>query len=171
MGSMSGDMSSISAHTRGSSNGADVAIDISLRDKLILSGGEIAASGYGAGKAGDIKISAASVEVGGDPIYSAATNIGSRAWSSGHGGNIEITADSLLVKDRAYVGTYALGTGTGGDVRLNVQDLEVRNRGYIYTGSYGLGKGGNLSVTANDILLSQSAVWLHTQMEYKMPGI
>ena len=87
MGSLGSDIAGISAHTRGSSNGADVGIDIGLRGKLILSGGEIAASSYGAGKAGDIKVSAASVEVGGDPIYSSSTSIGSRTWSSGHGGN------------------------------------------------------------------------------------
>jgi filamentous hemagglutinin family protein len=147
-------LSEIDSTTLGNSNGSAVGIDINLRDKLILYGGQIFALTYGAGRTGDIKISAGSVQVGGDPINSTNTGIGNFSVASGRCGNVEITAGSLLVNDGAYVENYVTGAGAGGNIGLNVGNLQLQNGSVIFAGSGGQGKGGNLKVSANDVLLS-----------------
>jgi len=158
------DASVICAHNIGDEDAANQVIDIQIDGELLLTGGLVEASGYGMGRAADIRIGAGDMIIGdifasGEPF---ATGIGSRAWDAGDGGNIEVTADNLTVTNWGSISTFTQGEGDGGNITLDIRgDLKILDNGLIYTNgdNYWLidpGDTGDLSITAGNILLAGS---------------
>jgi filamentous hemagglutinin family protein len=144
------DNSYISANTSGASPGNSLGIDVQLTGDLGLTNmAQMLAYSGGAGRAGDIRIKADSMELlGGSFIYSG-------AFSSGDSGNIDVTTNSLTVKDGAYIGNETYSTGNSGNLTVNTGSLKVMD-GWsdIYTMTYGSGNSGKLVIQADDILIS-----------------
>jgi large exoprotein involved in heme utilization and adhesion len=154
----------INCSTRGNVDGAPTAVDIAVTNDFTLAAGEIAASSTaGAGKAGDIKIQAGTLELNANPSTYPYTNIASRALASGSGGAIDITTGNLVIKNGAGIFTAALGyyadAGPGGNVTVNTGTLTVLDGGYIGANTFSAAKGGNLTVTVTgDALLAGTNV-------------
>ncbi len=150
--------SAIYSSTRGTANGAPVGIDIAIRNDMVIREAEIVASSSGSGSAGNIRIAAGTVDLGAD-VYANGYGavIGSRAFSRGKSGNIDITADSLVVRNNAGILTSALSywpSGTGGNVTVEAGTVKVIDGGYVAATAYSPANAGNISVTADDILVS-----------------
>jgi len=140
----------INANTNGALAGNPLGIDVQLTgDLVLLNGAQMLANSGGAGRAGDMRIKAGSVEMlSGSIIYS-------NAFSSGDSGNIEVTTNSLTVKDGAYIGTATDSTGNSGNLTVNTSSLKVIDGwSYIFTGTYGPGNSGKLELRADEMLLS-----------------
>ena len=68
---------------------------------------------------------------------------------AGDGGNIDITAhNGLTIQNGFYVGTRTLADGKGGNVQVHADTLEIRDKGNLSVEATGTGRGGNLDVTA-----------------------
>ena len=72
--------------------------------------------------------------------------------STGSGGSIFVTADSIRFEDR---GTFSTSTfsGAGGNIDLQVRDvLSLRNNSLISAEATGVGNGGNVNIDADSII-------------------
>ncbi|NET33345.1 MAG: filamentous hemagglutinin N-terminal domain-containing protein [Cyanothece sp. SIO1E1] len=111
----------------------------------------------GAGEIGDIKLIAQdTVEINNGVVR---TIVDSGAI--GDGGNIEIIADRLIVKNDAFLGTSSFGTGDSGDIILIATDSiifdgESENRGF-QTGAFSqiqegaIGNSGDIIITTRSL--------------------
>ncbi len=78
--------------------------------------------------------------------------------SSGNSGDIEIAANSLLLRDFGGINAGAGGSGKGGNILIDAGNLEVQDGGYIYTNALGgSGNAGNIDVNAETMLTSDEA--------------
>jgi filamentous hemagglutinin family protein len=140
----------MNANTTGNLDGNALGIDVQLTGDLVMTNlAQILTSSAGAGRAGDIRIEAGSMEIlGGSFIFS--YSMGSR-----DSGNIELTTNGLTVREGAYIGTETYSTGNSGDIAVNTGSLKVID-GWsdIYTMTYGSGNSGKLVIQADDILIS-----------------
>ncbi len=154
MSGADGELASVRANNNGSLDGERTAIDIDVAGQFSLTGGEVVASSYASGNAGDIVIKAGSfVAIPDTEIHKPAYVI-SASHASGNGGNIELTAGDVTVKDGAFIETTSLGEGIGGDIRVNARKLDIYDGGYVGCEAKGTGTGGRLSVQAQEITIS-----------------
>ena len=72
--------------------------------------------------------------------------------STGSGGNIIVTADSIEFRDRGSI-SAATFSGGGGSVNLQITDvLSLRNNSLISAEATGVGDGGNVNIDADFIV-------------------
>jgi filamentous hemagglutinin family protein len=113
---------------KGVGNGGN--INIATRSLLLTNGGQLQATTTGYGNAGNINVQASdSVIFDGVGNHNSVTNTGigdaSGAYSAvlsgavGNGGNISITAESLLLSNRGVIITSSLGQGDAGNIDIN----------------------------------------------------
>ncbi|WP_413167919.1 hypothetical protein ACL6C3_14545 [Capilliphycus salinus ALCB114379] len=149
-------------------NGGNITITTGT---LSLSGGAtLVANTSGRGNAGNVTINASdAVSLDGVGTGTQVTGIGSQtlAGGVGNGGNIEITAESLLMTNGARLISATSGQGNGGNVNIVVRDTvsfdgvgsNGQNSGvFSSVESGGAGEGGDIRVSANTLNLSNEAV-------------
>ena len=131
-------------------------LEVTAADRILLTEGTgLFANGY-IGDSGNIRIKAGSLEV------TDGAQIMSNSTGSGAGGDIEVTANSILlsgVNERGYQSAYIffcsfVATGAGGDIRINAQSLEVKEGATISAATLGPGNGGKIEVNAESVLVS-----------------
>jgi filamentous hemagglutinin family protein len=148
-------------------NGGNIAIDagsFSLRD-----GARISASTYGIGNAGNVKVTAKdAVFLGGNASLLSTVESG----AVGKGGNIDIRANSLLLKDAGQLGTFTRGAsatqqpgkGDAGNITVTVTgavDISGKDKFTsaiftdVETGT--VGNGGNIAINADSFSLRDGA--------------
>ena len=156
------DDTDISTGTRGAVNHPGTGVDINVTgDVLLTNGSEIASSSYGAGRAGDVRITASNIQLGDDDptksLYAGIGfygDIGSRSFGSGRGGDVYITADNLTVKNGFFINTAALSLGDAGNVTVRANTLKLLDEGSISSNGLWVGKGGIVDIIASDVLIS-----------------
>ncbi|MBE9214581.1 filamentous hemagglutinin N-terminal domain-containing protein, partial [Plectonema cf. radiosum LEGE 06105] len=135
----------------------------------LTEGAELIASTFGEGNAGNVTVTA------NDTVSLTDANIFStvEAGGVGKGGNIEINAANLTLRDSAQLqtstrgasDTQSAGRGNAGDVNVNVTgvvDIAGEKNGFpsaifsdVETGT--IGKGGNITVNAGSLNLAEGA--------------
>ncbi|MEH1912157.1 MAG: filamentous hemagglutinin N-terminal domain-containing protein [Nostoc sp.] len=136
-------------------NGGNITIDsssFSLRD-----GALIAASTFGQGNAGNVRVSAKDAVSLADnaDIFSTV-----EAGGVGKSGNIDINAATLSLTDGAQLATSTLGQGNAGNVRVNAKDaVSLADNANIFSTveAGGVGKGGNIDINASYFSLTNGA--------------
>ncbi|MEZ4354749.1 MAG: CHAT domain-containing protein [Myxococcota bacterium] len=153
------DISEIQAEVGGFASGDGGSIDLVATASLSLADrSEISTTSEGNGDAGDIRVEA------GDVLLQSGGAIEALALSSsGNGGDIDVTADSLRLEGGLVNGTLSqpssISTTTGffagqaGDIRLDVGTLELVDGGRISAESLGSGAGGSIDVTARRVVV------------------
>ena len=130
--------------------------------KLDISGGSSLLAGIGANsgsvgaQAGDITLNA-----------TGAITVGQSSWIAndvnsngiGNGGNINIQAVSLSVRDGTFVSASTLGQGDAGGVFVQVNDAISLTNGNIFSNveAGGVGNGGNINIQAGSLSLTDGA--------------
>ena len=161
----------ITSKNEGSGLAGNIDID---SDRVVLAGpspegertGVFASSGILAHDAGDIRLTAGTLEVLDGAQISAETT------GPGDGGSIDVVADSVVVSGldsanghRARISASASlipqfpeeATGRGGDVRVQAAEVALRDHGSIIAQSASAGDGGNVGVTAQRVTLENGA--------------
>jgi large exoprotein involved in heme utilization and adhesion len=142
-------------------------VEITARELEVLQGGQIGASLFGIGAAGNVVLTIDETArfVGVDPIDGSPSGVFSSLESAGEGsgGKVEIRARNLDVFDGAILSASNSGTGEAGSIVVEVEDIvrfvgidlstsSGRPSGAISAiGSNGLGTGGNVEVTAANL--------------------
>jgi filamentous hemagglutinin family protein len=145
---------SSSALFLGSSAGGDILIK--TRALTIGNDASISASTATDGMGGNIQITASSISldglnsVGTDPVGIVAE---SQAGSTGRGGDIHITTDTLAVRNGAVISASSESDGDGGNVEIQAGSVVVENAGLIGSSAMSAGKGGSVILTVDGTLL------------------
>ena len=112
----------------------------------------------GSGSAGDIDIhDAVKIELSDSAAIANLVN----SDSTGDGGNVTITADSIFATQGTSLSETAilavtLSTGDAGDILINARELELVDGGLISTDTLGPGQGGDLTIHADRVILDGS---------------
>jgi filamentous hemagglutinin family protein len=145
-------------------------IEIQARRLSLTDGAELQATTFGAGNAGNILVKASeSINLSGvapirtdqngdvDGGYSTGLITDTLASSSGRGGNIQVTTNSLRLSDGAVLNARTINDKSGGNITVDVNTLELTGGGQLLTTAYSSGSAGNITVNAaNSVTLSGS---------------
>ena len=118
------------------------------------------------GNAGSINVDAHEVSILGigdsnDPFGVDFTGFSTRTVS-GHGGNVDVTADNLIVADKGLITAATGGAGQAGNVAIELNEtLKVSTGGAISASTSGTGKGGTITVQAEAVALSEFGEFLN----------
>jgi filamentous hemagglutinin family protein len=144
----------IIADTLNGVNGNNPGVTITTQEDVSLSNTSmIFTESFGAGRSGDIEITARDVIVkDGSLVQTITADIG-------NGGNIIVNASNSLSVTGAdasgnpsNIQTLAFGTENGGSINIAASSLAVGENGFIETASFGSGNPGNVSVLLDDAL-------------------
>ncbi|MEB3217314.1 MAG: hypothetical protein VKN72_13940, partial [Nostocales cyanobacterium 94392] len=140
-------------------------IRISTGSLSIAGAAQLDSSTLGKGDAGDVIIDARDTVLftGRRPDINLYSGILSTAEGEGkgNGGNIRISAGSVIVNDAARLSTYTVKKGNAGNISIQARDqLSVANLGRIETVTSGEGEAGTISVTSGEFSLSNSSAFL-----------
>jgi filamentous hemagglutinin family protein len=136
-------------------------------DRLRLTGGgQIAASTSGSGDAGDIEINAALLELVGGNERGRSGLFSSAIESTGAGGNVQVTADRVMIEDGATISVsnfpsnpnFQPGRGGVGNLTLNANQILLNNQS-LMTADSAAGDRGNINLqSSNTVLLRGSTI-------------
>ena len=150
------DHASILAETVGDVDGAG--IDIAVVEAIRLAqGGAITTTSSGAGKAGDVRITAGSVHMAGATIEA-------EAFGAGRAGDIVMHVGTLTLTPGAKISSTTTGTGQGGDIVVtatqgmtiagaNTMDNPLDLAG-LFAGTFGRGNAGRVTITTPTFTLT-----------------
>ena len=156
----------INGQTYGRGKGGDVTLNIDRLD--ISAGGTVTVSTRGAGRGGDITITAAdSVNLSGEGVKLAKSQIYSATHSAGQGGDITIRTPNLNVDAHSAIFADTLGDdtrdgntlsdGDAGNIRLEADRLVLKNGGVVQAGSECAGRGGNITMEVKRLTVHSGA--------------
>ncbi len=140
-------------------------LTIETESLLITDGGQVLTATFGLGDAGELSVTAESVEL----IGTAEDGTGSRldtsvqSLATGNGGNLTIETKSLLVVDGAQIGTTTFGLGDAGELSVTAKSVELLGtnaNGFssgLFASALGSGDGGNLTILADQLIIRDGA--------------
>ncbi|GAB4145054.1 MAG: hypothetical protein Fur0046_22610 [Cyanobacteria bacterium J069] len=156
-------------------NAGNIRIDAPQADLVLRDGGQIQTSTFSPRNAGNIVITARSVEVDGLSANQALrSGIGSEsvvrvfgAPRTGNAGNIRLSARRLSLRGGAVISASTFGDGQGGRLNVVVQDLTQLNGSRLVNGQRissglftvtgGSGAAGTLSLRTNRLVMDNRA--------------
>jgi filamentous hemagglutinin family protein len=138
-------------------------IQITTNSLTLSNGGQLGASSFGKGNAGDIIVNAGdAIRIYGVGSNGRSTGVFTtlEGKAEGRGGNINLTTDSLFLNNGA-ISSSSFGQGKAGDININSGSTTLDNKGIIaaITNS---GDGGNINLTASDRLLLRNGSGIST---------
>lgn len=139
-------------------------------ESIVLTGGaQVRTPTFGAANAGDIKfIANGSVLIDGTDNNGFRSSVFSEVedGATGRGGEIELQADSLTIRDGADLGTSTSSSGDAGNVILKVNETilidgihenDNASRVFSSVNSEATGNGGNIEINARSLNLNNGA--------------
>ena len=128
-------------------------LDISNRGRIFAS------SIFSTGNAGNINIVAKDVRIAGvsdstDPFRVGEFTGLSTSNNAGRGGDLRLTADSVLVTSQGAISSASFGSRNAGNIEVNSGSLFVTDRASIdasVIGAFARGNGGNIHITAENL--------------------
>ena len=135
----------------GNSVGNGGNVEINTNSLEVRNGGQLQASTFGRGNAGDVVITGDRVLFAG-----AGSNAFSRveAGAIGSGGNINIETNSLVVRNRARLTASTRGRGNAGNVIIHADDRMIVSNGALLTvDTNSRGRAGNIEIKADTVSL------------------
>ncbi len=141
--------SKIEASTKGEGNGGEVFL---TADNLtIKDGARLSTDTLSYGRGGNIFIDVTGkIKITGTENHTFTGISSSSGQNGGLGGNMDISASSILVENLAIIAGVTLGESRAGQININTGNISFLNGGKIMTDSIGAGKGGDLSIYAKD---------------------
>ncbi|MDM8565921.1 filamentous hemagglutinin N-terminal domain-containing protein [Candidatus Halobeggiatoa sp. HSG11] len=114
---------------------------------------------YGDGQAGDISISAETLNVD-DGRLSTATG------GEGVGGNITIDVNNLQINNgstidsntKSFFELWRIGSGKGGYIDITANDITVSDNSIISSDTYNTSPGGNIDIATNKLTVTNSGI-------------
>ncbi len=151
-----GDFSAIRSEARGDHKGGDLQV---VAQTLEIHGGLISTQGGGRAPSGSIDIAVDTLSI------THFGRISSRAFSSGNGGSITITArEAIALQDRGTEITSAsesgpvdeVSFGDAGAIMISTQRLSITDQAVIRSSTDGAGNGGMIHIQAETIRLQNT---------------
>ena len=172
------DDGTISASTSG--EGAGGKILINTGDLFLQDGGQIQAdsSTIGGGAAGTINVNATgSIEISGTGVIPNLEQEGPPESSgffatteSGTGGEINLTARSILLRSNGIISAEAKNNGDGGNININTETLVLFESSQIIADAEE-GMGGNIQITTKGLFLASGDEQITASSERGIDGV
>jgi large exoprotein involved in heme utilization and adhesion len=116
---------------------------------------------FGSGNAGNLSVSADSLMITGfrdstNPFASGFdfTGLSTSTGALGQrGGDLSVTAGSIVLADKASIFSSSSGAGAAGNIQISADTLRVSSRSAISTNAFGSGPGGNIDIAARKVTL------------------
>jgi filamentous hemagglutinin family protein len=114
-------------------NGGDILLQTPVL--RLLSGANIAATAFGAGDAGNLKVYADLIELTGvvsgnfNSIQPTRLEVQVNPAATGNGGNLAIYTDRLVVTEGARISAVTQGKGMAGNLLVEAEDIEISGMG------------------------------------------
>jgi filamentous hemagglutinin family protein len=155
---------SVISETIGSGNGADIVV--LTQELVIMDGQSIHTHSYGSGKAGNLNVSADSIQlIGFSPSTLNSSALASIAYDSGNAGNITVSTQHLTAVNGANVVSVTFSSGDGGNVTVNATDIELIGTtpppilpSGLSSDSLGAGNGGTLTVNTSRLVIRNGGI-------------
>jgi filamentous hemagglutinin family protein len=145
----------VNARTTGAGEGARLGIDMRMAEELVLTnGGQLIAQSSGAGRAGDVLVTAG----GSIAIVGRSGNNRSGLFSStlagGDAGRITVSTPTLTM-DEGLIQALAESNsrGNAGNIEVYVDRLTLTNLAQISSDARSVGRGGIVTVRASDTII------------------
>ncbi|MGR3277593.1 two-partner secretion domain-containing protein [Acaryochloris marina NIES-2412] len=150
-------------------------IRLRSRDLILSKGGSIGTGTFSNASAGNVDVyTQGDIRLTGfaplvpplSPLNPVSSNINSATFSSGSGGNLNISAESLLVENGGTVGASSFSSGNTGDISINVRkSLKVFGispplslPSVIGISLFGSGNSGTLKLRAMDLRIEDGGL-------------
>jgi filamentous hemagglutinin family protein len=152
-----------SVNQRGTGNGGT--LELTTGSLTVTNGAQLSATTFGAGDAGSVKLIVNGLatfdgtSLNGKLFSGAFSRVNQRA--RGRGGNLELTADSLNVTNRAQLSASSDGQGAAGNLTVTARQLRLDNQGSIQAQTAS-GQGGNITLQVQDLLLLRRGSFIST---------
>jgi filamentous hemagglutinin family protein len=153
-------------------NGAQMLIETGRLS--ISDGSNIQVATFGEGNAGSLIVRAHEIELFNSPGFQnqfdpriTSINAGSKTDinvpnpPSGNGGNLEIYADRLSLRNNTRISNFSLGTGQAGDLLISAHLIELHDRSTITTETRST-NGGNITVQNATLVLLRNGSMITT---------
>ncbi|MEX0270826.1 filamentous hemagglutinin N-terminal domain-containing protein [Leptolyngbyaceae cyanobacterium UHCC 1019] len=138
----------------GRGNAGNIVVDV--RDRVIFNEAQALSilTNTGVGNAGNIRISANTVE-----LRTSESALQSGIQGRGNAGNIVINTREQVKIDGGSIISFVdrESVGQGGDIQVFTKIFEVMNRGQLNASTLGNGDAGNITVDASDLVVLNSA--------------
>lgn len=150
---------SIQAGTWGAGDSGNITLRVGTLELIDASYiASVGIFGKGLGNTGNIEVTANRVLISGlddstQPFSGDVTGILNEA-REGHGGNVYIETDNLMLTNRGTISSSSYGSGPGGKIEINAGYVELLNGANILSSAFGSGNGGKIEVTADKVLIS-----------------
>jgi large exoprotein involved in heme utilization and adhesion len=170
--------SSLSSSTATAKQAGDITINTGRL--LIENGAEVSATTFGAGRAGNLKVTAPeSVQLSGTSpdgvpsrLLADASNFAPQLKApevTGQGGDLTIATGKLIIRDGAVVTVSSEGTGKAGELNVTARSILLDNKGTL-TAETTSGQGGNITLQAGDVRLRHESYISTTAGTLGNPG-
>ena len=83
--------------------------------------------------------------------------------SDGNGGQVNMRADSILMEDRSFIAAVTRDSGRGGEINITANSLTVRDNSGFGSRVRGTGDGGQLNLDVGFILFDRSGLGTDTR--------
>ncbi|OUC11695.1 MAG: filamentous hemagglutinin [Alkalinema sp. CACIAM 70d] len=136
-------------------------INLTADSLHVFNGGQITASSQGQGSAGNVNLHVNSIEVQGFSLVkgqylpnaiTVPSAITASSSSTAAAGSVNITADSVSVRDSAQVTVSNTGTGDAGNLNVNAINIFLDNGASLRAEVNG-GSQGNINLNTKEVLL------------------
>ena len=136
-------------------------ITINANQLSLSNGGQIDASTFGEGTAGNINLNVSEINLTGiSEVLEDGTQIPTRITSTSEtdfaAGSVNITADNLTVNNGAEVSVSGNGLGNAGNLSINAAQISLDNQASLQ-GNVAIGKQGNINLTSQLLLLRNNS--------------
>ena len=130
-------------------------------DRLkLLNGGQVSASNFGTGEAGNIFINARSIDImGSSSDGQIPSRISATSQTNFSAGAIMINAQDITLRDRGIISVSSLGSGNAGNLNIQANRLNLYNGSQLKSESQGGTEGNiNLDITNSIVLRGGSSI-------------
>ena len=136
-----------------------------VTDLLLLDdSGQINSNTFGDGDAGNIKIQANDIQLLGSFGFGSLLSASADVGSTGNGGNLEVSADTIYVAESSQIIVSTFGGGDGGNLLVNANEIELNGTvdglasGLFASSEFeATGDGGNLEINTDKLLITDGA--------------
>jgi filamentous hemagglutinin family protein len=136
----------------------------------VLNGGQISASNFGTGSAGNVSIRAESIEVtGATADGQIASRVSATSQTDAPAGSISITAADIHLWNGGTIAVSSFGTGKAGNLTLQANTLQLSNSSQLKSESNG-GVEGNIHLVLGEKLVLKNGSQITTNASASASG-
>ncbi|MEM9539512.1 MAG: S-layer family protein [Cyanobacteria bacterium P01_E01_bin.42] len=175
-GSKNGFPSSILTETSLTSTGSAGNVAISTPQLTIQAGAQISSSTFSSGRGGNIQINADDIIISGTNSTGNPSGLYAGTANSGNAGNIEIDSDRISLQEGGRIVTDTISSGRGGNISVTANTLDLKGMtpdelsSGLFAITMGFAPAGTIAIDSNEIRVSEGARISALTLYAKQPG-